>query len=547
MNDVKEISLLPINSYELEEHLTELGLSLLQFSKDYNFSKKFSRVDDCDFIQSVIIEFIAEIKTDFIAFYGISEQNLIAGTTIRISAAELPEYVTREAVFNAIEAKLNVPNNSRYNSWFNVNIRNRISSYKKSLYELRNGIRDQFVKTAETTTSSSDSFRLMLSTYHVNNIFTLTPIQDKLNERTDIDQYYMVNRYETYKKLISLGYRNILYGRSAGLTQSTRSNDAVCDDFVKHFFENHFMGGKATNHFKVVFLKKLKEKLNFAVRLYAPIKNTIVEIKPKCILVSSGSTIDAQIIIHVASSLKIKIIEMTHGIFHDTPILKFQNIPIKLVWNKHQFDLMRKYKPEVKCYITGNPKHDELLRKYNSNPPLKLYDKPYIVFASTPGNNISISWVTYLAILYDYIKLANENRNLICVFKLHPSEDKDRIQKEALLLGAPNNLIIEKEANIYELIYNAELVIVVTSTVGYEALLFNKKIICFKIQNSEKWMPLSDFSLAKSADNFETLNSSVQEWLQQPLNANPDAKSYFVHSDGHAIENTIKMILNNDK
>lgn len=546
MNREIEVSLLPINSFELEAHLSELGLSLLQFSKDYDFSKKCLGVDDCDFIQSVIIEFIAEIKTDFIAYYAINHQNLGEGNSIRISRAELSQHIVMEAVFYAIERKLIVLSRSKLKSLVSIKIRNRASFFKKSLYELRNYLRDLFVKPIKTAKFSPDSFRLLMSTYHLNNIFTLTPIQDKLNDRPEIDQLYLVNRYETYKKLLSLNYRNIIYGRSGGITALGRINDSVYIDFIEKFFDSHFKFGNATSHFKSVFRKKLKEKLNFAAGLYTPIKKTISEFKPNCILISSCSTIDAQVIIHVARALKIRIIEMTHGMFHDTPILKFQNIPIKLVWNKHQFDLMKKYKPEVTCYITGNPKHDELLKNFKNNPPNRLYNRPYIVFASTPGNNISISWVTYLAILNDYVRLARSNNDLICVFKLHPSEDMDRIQKEASMLDAPENLIIEKNANIYELIYNAELVVVVTSTVGYEALLFNKKIICFKIQNSEKWMPLSDFNLAKSAHNFETLNSSVQEWLQESPDFDPYAKSYFVHSDGHAIDNSIKLILNND-
>ncbi|MBX2894296.1 MAG: hypothetical protein KF763_02555 [Cyclobacteriaceae bacterium] len=543
MTKTGEISLLPVNSYELESLLTELGLALLSHAREYNFSEKCIGVKDCDFIQCVIIEFISEIKIDFIAYHAVHVARTAGVHKASILGNEHDINAIAETAIHARQAGISSVN---FNAGLFFGIRYALENAKKSLIrslyqhkiqKLRRAVGDNKIP------STAEKFRVLMSTFHPGTVSTLIPIQKKLDERENIHQLYIANRYETHLKLNKLGYKNVLSAWSVDETERYHIKTSVLKDFVRTFFEKKFPFGNATTHFKSIFYQKLIIKLDFAVSLYAPLLKIFNEYKPDAVVLSSSSPIDAQIMIHLASVRRIKVVEITHGIFQETPILKFQNVPVKLVWNQFQADLMKRFKENVECVLVGNPKHDELLDKFKRTPPVNYFEKPYLLFATTPGNSNSITWTTYLSILKDFVIAAQEDPNMIFVIKLHPTENKVKVAEACTDFGFPENLVIEQEKDVYELLYHAEIVMVVTSTVGYEALLFNKKIITYAIENSEKWLPFSNFNLATRVDSAKGIGNAIHAFRQKPPDMTNDKKSYFVYSDGMAVNKTVDIIL----
>lgn len=547
---LKQIKLLPVNSFELEQQLAELGLSLLAFAKQYNFSEKYAGVKNCDFIQSIIIEFTAEIKVHFIAYYAvhIARNNGVQNATI--IANDHGRDVIAEASIHAQQAGIKTTN---FNAGLFFKIKYALIRIKKGLI---NAVYQKMVQRRLRKTwvgkipeASTGQFKVLMSTYHPGTVSTLTPVQDRLMERTDVHQLYIANRYETYNKLIKLGYQNVISAWGVRPSEKIRVNPDVLRGFVNDFFERSFSFGKATPHFKSLFYAALRKKLQVAITLYSPLIKIFDEYRPDAVVLSSSSTIDAQLMVHIAALNNIKAIEITHGLFQETPILKFQNIPIKLVWNQFQADLMKTFKNEVDCILVGNPKHDLLLEKFRKNPPLNHYKKPYILFATTPGNNNNISATTYLRILIDFVMAAQQDYEMLYVIKLHPTENMAKVVADCNSIGAPKNLVVEQNKDVYELIYHAVIVMVVTSTVGYEALLFNKKIITYNVENSEKWLPFSKYKLAISVNSAEDILFAINELKNERIiDLASDKKSYFVYSDGNAINRTIDIILSsNDK
>ena len=545
MDQIKEIPLLPINSYELEAHLTQVGLSVLKAGKEYHFSRKSTGVEDCDFLQSVIIEFTAEIKTDFIAYYGIDQASLKAGTSVRIQTEELPQDVAYDAAFHAKERNLNVVDPKLTFSFRTTRfIQTMLQVGKTFLYNQRASYRNRKIRPARFPVPSPGKFRLLMSTYHRNTIFTLTPVQDRLKDRQDVSQLYIANRYETYCRLLQLGYPGIINGWSIRTDVKIVLKEAVLQDFLNEYFRTYFPYGQATDFFKKRFYEKLKQKLLFVTALYSPMQRVLDKYQPHVLLISSCSTADAQVLIHLCAARNVRVIEMTHGMFQDTPLLEFQNVPVKLVWCERQRDLMKKYRPDVECHVIGNPKHDELLEKFRNEPPPRTIDKPYVLFASTPGNNISISWVTYVKILKEFIEVAKACPDLFFIVKLHPSEDLDKVQQVAKVAEAPGNFGVAQSQNVYELLFHAEIVMVLTSTVGFEALLWNKKLICYTIPNSDKWLPFTEYNLAMSAANKEELLACIRFFLvHESLTLNNPNREYFAFSDGTAIDKMLSLTL----
>lgn len=539
-----EIKLLPVNSYELERLLTDVGLSLLNFAKEFEFSEKCVGVKDCDFIQCVIIEFISDIKIDFIAYHsvhvartsGVQSANIISDEHDHNAMIETAIHA-RQAGIRINNIKFNVLSQTRYAA---CRLAKRVvhQLYQRRVKQIRKGM------STSVEPPKSGQFKVLMSTFHPSTVSTLIPIQDKLSERADVHQLYIANRHETYSKLRSLGYKNIASFWSLGDADVFDISSPALKIFVDNYFDQYFPFGKATPHFISVFYKKLKAKLKFAASLYGPLAKVMNGYDPDCVVLSSSSPIDAQVIVHLAQTNRVKVIEITHGIFQETPILKFQNIPVKLVWNQYQIDLMRVFKPETRCILVGNPKHDMLLKNFANNPPPKIFDRPYILFATTPGNTNSITWTTYLRILKDFVDAAVLEPTKLFVVKLHPSESLEKIEAKCTEFGSPKNLIVEKESDIYQLLFHAEAVMVVTSTVGYEALLLNKRLIIYAIDNGEKWLPFSKYNLATRVESAGEIANSVREFERLPSPNFDESKSNFVYSDGKAICKTVDIILN---
>lgn len=535
---------MPVNSYELELHLTDVGLSLLAFAKEYNFSEKCTGVKDCDFIQCVIIEFISEIKIDFIAYHAVHVARSKGIHQANIVANEHDISAVTEAAIHAEQAGI-------ISRDFNRNaaskIRYAFDEAKKALiYEFHQWKIKRIRRTmvGDVKPPVLGQFKVLMSTFHPGTVSTLTPIQDRLKDQFDVHQLYLANRHETYFKLIKMGYSNIINAWNINGAKNYYIDKSVLRAFVKGFFGVRFPYGQSTPHFIEKFYTSLYRRLEFAVSLYGPIKYILGEYKPDTLLISSCSTTDAQIMIHCAKNQNINTIEMTHGMFQDTPMLKFQHVPVKLVWCQRQHDVMMKYASSIECPVIGNPKHDELKEKFRLSPPKNPFAKPFVLFASTPGNNISISWSTYVEIFRNCILVSQRFEELIFVWKLHPSENLNKIVDLAKELGAKNNFIVEKERDIYPLLFTAEIVIVLTSTVGFEALLWDKKMITYTIPNSDKWLPFAQYGLVKSASDCNTLIECVRYFLDnRSLTLQNPNKDYFIFSDGKAIERILSYIL----
>lgn len=540
-----EIRLLPVNSYELEQHLTDMGLSLLSFASEINFSEKCVGVKNCDFIQAVIIELISEIKIDFIAYHAVYVARLAGVQKAVIIANEHGPEAIAEAAIHAQQADIVTDN---FNPDLLFKIRYNVNALKKNLvnavYQQQVQRRQKRRQLDAIPKAAPGQFRVLMSTFHPGTVSTLTPVQDRLNERSDVHQLYVANRYETHDKLVKLGYKNVISAWSIGQLEKYSMNTGILKSFVNDYFKLSFPFGDATSHFKSRFYQVLKRKLKFAISLFGPFEKILNNYNPNSIVVSSSSTIDAQLIVQLAATRNTKTIEVTHGLFQETPILKFQNIPIKLVWNQFQADLMKMFKENVECILVGNPKHDQLLERFKKNPPLNQFNRPYVLFATTPGNNNNISATTYLKILTDFVFAAQKNSEMLFVIKLHPTENIGKVIEECTQMGFSENLVIEQSKDVYELIYHASIVMVVTSTVGYEALLFNKRIITYTVENSEKWLPFSKFNLAIGVDTSQGILDAIDELKTNPSSVfSNDKKSYFVYSDGNAISKTIDIIL----
>lgn len=159
---------------------------------------------------------------------------------------------------------------------------------------------------------------------------------------------------------------------------------------------------------------------------------------------------------------------------------------VKCVWGEYGKKVLLdscNYKKEL-IKITGNPKFDIILKKkYNKKTLLKKYSilkkyKKRILIASS----FEVTLIDKCKKIYK--EISQQNKEILIVFKPHPTEDMDMLK--SILKDMPKNFfLVDKYCDIYELIYLSDYVITVQSTSGFEAMLFNKIVFILNYDNSE--------------------------------------------------------------
>ncbi len=160
------------------------------------------------------------------------------------------------------------------------------------------------------------------------------------------------------------------------------------------------------------------------------------------------------------------------------------------VWNEeHREILVEKGGNRGRIVVTGSPLHDMIYRE-NSGSGQEIVDRVYklldiekteeiILFTSQPSAKYGVcSFEEQKNLTELIIKTCARFDGYTLVIKLHPRESVEDYGyiNESLLLHR-FRLIADKDADLYDLIYVSRLVLNQDSTVGIDALLFNKDVI----------------------------------------------------------------------
>ena len=210
------------------------------------------------------------------------------------------------------------------------------------------------------------------------------------------------------------------------------------------------------------------------------------------------------------------------------------------------------YAPE-KIAVTGQPRMDlffdnkknysrkELCKKLGINPNKKL-----IVFATERFQDSSDAGFALTAI----IKSLKNNSNVELVVKVHPSEEEDYYRN--LLDEQEYSAIVRKDIDLYALLFCCDLLISISSTVMFEALIANKPIIqlnllerynLFDDEYYEKGKIITvatDQNQLAQSINYLLFDKSLLKQIEK------DRKrfilEYYNHIDGKSTERFIKVL-----
>jgi UDP-N-acetylglucosamine 2-epimerase len=182
--------------------------------------------------------------------------------------------------------------------------------------------------------------------------------------------------------------------------------------------------------------------------------------------------------------------------------------------------------------ITGSPKHDELRQKYAA---LSQSKRPLVVFYSTRSG----SWVIgvrdferHLAAVYAAAKALPD---VEFVVKLHPGETRATVERLSTDSSRPPNVRVTQADDAYELLQRCHAAMTVSSTVGYEALLFRRPLLILNLTGQECQLPMPRECMADYVTQAEDLASAVRRVLASPTSSVAAADDFWLN-DGNALE-----------
>ncbi|MEI5915416.1 CDP-glycerol glycerophosphotransferase family protein [Bacillus albus] len=152
----------------------------------------------------------------------------------------------------------------------------------------------------------------------------------------------------------------------------------------------------------------------------------------------------------------------------------------QVVYGKYERDwYLQKGVSESQIEIIGHPRYDEIfdrayMDKKNLLKKLKIDPSTKVVFIATQPFKTSF----YIELIEELVK----DKNITVIIKPHPWEKSRNLVSEYVRLSNlyPNVKYITNEVNMYDVIFNANLVVISNSTVGLEAMLLDIPVIVYK-------------------------------------------------------------------
>lgn len=254
-------------------------------------------------------------------------------------------------------------------------------------------------------------------------------------------------------------------------------------------------------------------------RIYAKIILSLI--RPKAVIVTVYYDVINQALIEVAKKKNIPVIELQHGRIGKSHIAynypkcnELETFPnYMFVYGEYEKNVPRYPISQSNIYAVGYPDLEERANYYKKKE--KKTKKKIVTFMSSPIDGQIVADTA--------VKLQHMNNNIKVVYKLHPSEYSCWKKNYPNLLNSGIKIVETNEHDIYYYLGHSDVVVGISSTTLYEALLFNTKIVVLKYQEYDKCEPLYENGYATLVSNVEEINNIVSS----STNMSKDKKSNF--------------------
>lgn len=255
---------------------------------------------------------------------------------------------------------------------------------------------------------------------------------------------------------------------------------------------------------------------------------------------------------------KVPSLVIQHGILAETNGHNILLADKYAAWGRAAVDWYKRFgnAPE-KFEITGNPHFDifanwkpqlskaALCKRFNLDE-----DKGIILFATQQVNKFSSFWTDDLFwVMADkLLTVMQQFPDKQLIIKVDPYEDIEPY-RDRIIGGSYNNVVAVKDIDIYTLISFSEVIITLDSTVGLEAMIFDKPLITVNLTKRRDRVPYAEKGAAVGVYEEESLPLAIKKTLidhetisQLKIGRNRFFEEYVYGMDGKASERISRFI-----
>lgn len=338
-------------------------------------------------------------------------------------------------------------------------------------------------------------------------------VTDEFLENTNYSYYVFEDEYKgvhySPTKTKNLKYRNenIVWDnykyRSADGDEIRSFVEKICNVFQIEFEM------KLTNAFKTTFYSIVKNTLEklFYYKKYSEL--ILAMVQPRICVVTVAYSLQNQALISVAKEWGIPTVELEHGRIGDAHVaynykreLALESFPdYVFVYGEYEKTVPRFPISRENIYSVGYPELEAKakLKKEKRN------DKIITMISSPVDGKIMYNYAMKL-----HEEIEKNNLNYKIIYKLHPSEYSDWGSRYPKLKQLNIDIIDNNNHDIYYYLNRSNYVIGISSTVLFEAMLFDIGIIIIKESDYEKTEIIHKKGMAKLVSSINELLSILE-------------------------------------
>ncbi|AEG18377.1 CDP-glycerol--poly(glycerophosphate) glycerophosphotransferase [Methanobacterium paludis] len=356
-------------------------------------------------------------------------------------------------------------------TWFINKLKYR--TYKKT------GIDPINVYSTQTASKFQSDIKILMDVPYPNHLDVVYPtIQKFISKGYKIFLLAKSNDIKKYKSFLNIKIKKVQY----------KDLNKKLNKYFSYLRKNHYNIFKYEN---VDLWKLIEDDLYYSHKNKLPallyhLKNflKVVEtIKPNLVIVGDDrAPSSVRIDILYCKKRGIPHFEVQHGIYTTNSLLATPLSDKIFVWGEATKNaLVEAGANNDQIEVTGSPKYDSVITKLNdysksiTNPLNKT-----ILFATQPfPGNINLQIIDEIGL---FLK-KNEGINLIV--KPHPAETADYYKKFVEHFADDMIHVADNNDNIIELLLNADVTIMISSTVGIDAAILDKPMICVNLSDQK--------------------------------------------------------------
>lgn len=194
---------------------------------------------------------------------------------------------------------------------------------------------------------------------------------------------------------------------------------------------------------------------------------------------------------------------------------------------------------EASIIVTGNPAFDVLVKLSDKTNVRNREGKFKILWASQAEPEYFAESLVKgdenlpMKVEEKLLEIVNNNKNFELYVRNHPNE---------AVRDYPNNVIVSNDNNLVDLLRNIDLVVTLTSIVGFEAVLLGKELITIDLSVLSNMLPYSKYGYSSGVDNLEALEKEIM--IIYNKEDSKETKPYSIQNATGMICNEVKSILN---